>query len=105
LTGAGAWTELSRPSKLRTCVGCRREAEKSSFVRVCCSGAGAVVVDDTGKLPGRGAYICRSAECLRKALKGSRLARALRGRVDERLVSVLTSIVAGETDEGCTGVK
>ena len=65
----------------RTCLGCRRRGPKESFIRIARFPSGEVVVDECGRMPGRGAYICRSAECLVKAAKRKAFARAL--RVDE----------------------
>jgi predicted RNA-binding protein YlxR (DUF448 family) len=65
----------------RRCIGCRRRGPKESFIRIARLPSGDVVVDSDGRMPGRGAYICRSAECLGKAAKRKAFARAL--RVDE----------------------
>lgn len=56
---------------IRTCSGCRQERPKREMVRVVRSPDGAVSVDETGKRSGRGAYVCLSAECWAKALRGS----------------------------------
>ena len=48
--------------------------EKKSLIRVVRSPEGEVSLDPTGKRPGRGAYVCREGECLRKALKQKQLA-------------------------------
>jgi predicted RNA-binding protein YlxR (DUF448 family) len=61
----------------RTCVGCRTTSAKREFVRVVRTPE-AVVVDPTGKLNGRGAYVCAQRSCWEEALKKDRLARALR---------------------------
>ena len=50
-------------------------------------------LDPTGRAPGRGAYVCRSEECLKKALKGSRPSRALRVNVPEALLEELRQAV------------
>ena len=62
----------------RTCVACRIEAPKRALVRIVRTPAGEAVLDVTGRLPGRGAYLCLNRECLRKARKTGALARALR---------------------------
>jgi len=63
---------------IRTCVGCRQERPKRELVRIVRSPAGTIAVDPTGKAAGRGAYLCRTAECWAAALKRDALARALR---------------------------
>jgi predicted RNA-binding protein YlxR (DUF448 family) len=62
----------------RTCVACRTTGAKRGLVRVVRSAEGRVEVDETGKKPGRGAYLCRTLECWDKALKGKVLEYALK---------------------------
>ena len=61
----------------RTCCACRKVSEKAGLVRIVRSKEGVVSVDLKGKSSGRGAYLCRSAECLRKARSNGALERAL----------------------------
>lgn len=61
---------------MRMCVGCREMKPKKELIRVVRSPEGAVSVDATGRKPGRGAYVCRSAECLKRAIKQKQLERA-----------------------------
>ena len=56
---------------IRTCTGCREEHPKRELVRVVRTPGGPVVVDLSGKAPGRGAYVCRRPECWDTALRGS----------------------------------
>ena len=71
----------SRPRHVpqRTCIACRQTGAKRGLVRIV-RGArdGRVVIDATGKLSGRGAYLCHSAECWSAALKRGQLTRALK---------------------------
>lgn len=66
---------------VRTCVGCRRTAEAAELVRVAAVD-GRAVVDARRRLPGRGAWLHPSAECLAVALKRRAVSRALRADVD-----------------------
>ena len=66
---------------LRTCVVCGSKTDKRDLVRVVRDQAGSVQVDDTGKKPGRGAYICHDQTCWDKALKKTRLDHTLRGPI------------------------
>lgn len=61
---------------LRMCSGCGERRPKKELVRVVHSPEGTILVDLTGKKAGRGAYLCRNPECLRKAQKAKRLERA-----------------------------
>ena len=58
---------------VRMCVGCGEHKNKSELVRVVKSPQGEISLDFTGKAAGRGAYICKNAECLTKAQKARRL--------------------------------
>ena len=61
---------------MRMCVGCREMKPKKELLRVVRSPEGIVSLDMTGRKPGRGAYVCRSAECLKRAIKQRQLERA-----------------------------
>ena len=67
---------------LITCVGCNAEKPKKELVRIVKSPEGEISLDLTGRKNGRGAYICRDPECLRKARKAGRLERSFRCRID-----------------------
>ena len=61
---------------MRMCVGCREMKPKKELLRVVRSAEGVVSIDLTGRKPGRGAYVCHSAECLKKAIRQRQLERA-----------------------------
>ena len=69
--------------RVRTCVACGATDAKGALARVVRDAAGEVRVDPTGRAPGRGAYLCRRAECFAKARSRHALDRALRVRLDE----------------------
>ncbi len=54
---------------MRTCIACRTEKPKKEMLRVVRNAAGEIRLDFTGKLPGRGAYVCGSAACIGKLKK------------------------------------
>ena len=58
---------------LRKCTGCGEMKPKKELVRVVKSPEGELSLDLTGKKPGRGAYVCHRAECLKIARKARRL--------------------------------
>jgi predicted RNA-binding protein YlxR (DUF448 family) len=60
----------------RQCVGCREMKNKKELIRVVRSPEGEISLDFNGKKPGRGAYVCPSGECLKKARKSRALERA-----------------------------
>ena len=61
----------------RRCTGCGEHYPKNTLVRILRTPDGNIVLDKTGKLSGRGAYICKSVSCLNKARKASRIERSL----------------------------
>lgn len=68
---------------MRMCTGCREMKPKKELIRVVKTAEGEIKLDATGKLNGRGAYICRDKECLNKARKSNALARAFETNVSE----------------------
>ena len=79
----------TRKIPMRMCVGCREMKEKRSLLRVVKSAEGAISLDRVGKAPGRGAYVCRSKDCLQRAIKQRQLERALDTRIDEAVFAQL----------------
>ncbi len=62
---------------LRMCAGCRERAPKKELIRVVRTPEGGLLLDAKEKASGRGAYLCRKAECLKKARKSRALERML----------------------------
>ncbi|MBR5201904.1 MAG: YlxR family protein [Clostridia bacterium] len=60
---------------MRKCTGCGEQKPKKELVRVVKTPDGEILLDLTGKASGRGAYICNSADCLKKARKSKRIDR------------------------------
>lgn len=74
---------------MRMCIGCGESKPKRELVRVVKDPEGHISLDFTGKKPGRGAYICRSSECLAKARKSHRLERSFSCRVEPEVYEVM----------------
>ena len=62
----------------RMCMGCNSKKDKQELIRIVINKDGEITIDKTGKLSGRGAYICNDAECLKKAIKSKALNRAFK---------------------------
>lgn len=69
---------MGKKIPLRQCVGCGEMKGKKEMVRILKTTEGDIVLDMTGKKNGRGAYLCRSMECLKKARKGRGLERSFK---------------------------
>ena len=97
---------MSRPARrrpTRTCTGCRERGDKAELIRVVAAG-GVLLVDPKQILPGRGAYLHHSEQCLDQALKRRAIGRALRTSVDaDQIGAALRSIAhqgSRHRDEG-----
>lgn len=73
---------------MRKCTGCSEMKEKKSMIRVLKSEEG-IMLDTTGKKNGRGAYLCRSAECFAKAVKNKGLERSLKVQIPKEVYESL----------------
>ena len=75
------------PKKIpqRQCMGCRERRPKKEMIRVVRSPEGNVSLDFGGKMNGRGAYICPSSDCLKKAIRSKSLDRSLEVAIPEEV--------------------
>ena len=78
-----------RKIPMRMCVGCREMKPKMTLLRVVKPQDGDAHIDRVGKAPGRGAYVCDSIECLRRARKTRALERALDCRIEDAVFDEL----------------
>ncbi len=69
----------------RRCTGCGEHFPKNTLIRVLRTPEGEILLDLTGKKNGRGAYICKSASCLKKARKSRRIESSLGVAISEEL--------------------
>ncbi|MBE6978144.1 MAG: YlxR family protein [Ruminococcaceae bacterium] len=69
----------------RQCMGCRERMDKRELIRVVRTTDGQVQLDFSGKVNGRGAYICPKADCLKKARKSKALDRSLEVTIPEEV--------------------
>lgn len=80
---------------MRMCTGCREMKPKMELVRIVKTTDGQIRLDATGKLNGRGAYICKNAECLKKAKKANALSRAFETSVCAEVYENLEGEIKG----------
>ena len=85
-----------KPKKIpmRMCVGCREMKPKKELIRVVRSPEGVVSMDPVGKKPGRGAYVCRSEACLKRAIKQKQLERQLETSLTTEVADALAKALA-----------
>ena len=79
----------------RQCMGCRERKAKREMIRVVRMTDGNVSLDFSGKLNGRGAYICPNAECLKKAQKARSLERSLEVPIPDAVYERLAAEMEG----------
>ena len=79
----------TRKIPMRKCMGCQEMKNKKELIRIVRSPEGAVTLDLKGRAPGRGAYLCRSSECLKRALKSKALERVFSMKIEENLEEAL----------------
>lgn len=81
-----------RKIPLRMCVACREMQDKRSLVRIVKAPEGDIRVDTTGKAKGRGAYLCRSLECIEQAEKRKALNRAFNVDIPDSIYEELREL-------------
>ncbi len=74
---------------MRQCVGCGEMKDKKEMMRILKTAEGPIVLDMTGKKNGRGAYLCKSAECLQKARRNKGLERSFKMSIPEEVYETL----------------
>ncbi len=70
---------------MRQCTGCREMKPKRELIRVVRSPENAISLDFKGKAQGRGAYVCHSQECLKRAIKSKALEKSLEVSIPEEI--------------------
>ena len=81
---------MTKKIPLRQCIGCGQQKDKRDMMRVVKTQDGTFCLDVSGKMNGRGAYLCKDKECLQKALKNKGLERAFKMSIPEDVVGLLT---------------
>lgn len=74
---------------LRQCIGCQEMKSKKEMIRVIKTAEDEIMLDATGRKNGRGAYLCPSMECLRKAVKGKGLERSFKMAIPKEVYETL----------------
>ncbi len=77
----------------RTCMGCNEKKDKKDLIRIVKNKSNEINVDNTGKMEGRGAYICDDIKCLEKVIKNKRLERALDIKISQKIYESLRGVI------------
>lgn len=78
---------------LRKCIGCSESKPKKELIRVVRTTEGEIVIDETGRVNGRGAYICKDIDCFNKAEKSDRLSKVLEVEVTKEKYEALRELL------------
>lgn len=84
-------SQTAKHIPLRKCVVCKAEGQKDAFLRVV-RYRGEFSVDNTGKAEGRGAYICKNADCVKRLRKSRRLEKAFRTQIPQEIYDTLEGL-------------
>lgn len=77
----------------RTCIGCGTQKSKTELIRIVKTQSGEIKLDKTGKLPGRGAYICDKSECLNLAIRSKKLEKTFETKIEESVYESLKNTI------------
>ena len=74
---------MEKKIPMRTCIGCRNVRPKKDLIRIVKDKDGTITVDVLGKAQGRGTYICKNGECIKRAQKSKALSRTFKVQVPD----------------------
>ena len=77
----------------RTCMGCNSKKDKKDFIRIVKNKENEINIDRTGKMEGRGAYICDNIECLDRLIKSKRLEKIFDMKISEEIYESLRGVI------------
>ena len=84
----------------RTCIVCRTQKNKNELLRIVRNKENIIKVDESGKEPGRGAYICYNMDCFERAIKSKKLERTLEIKINddtyEQIKNAIESKMGGD---------
>ena len=77
----------------RTCMGCNTKKDKKDLIRIVKNKDGEINIDKTGKMQGRGAYLCNNIECLNLAIKTKRIEKVFEQKIDNDIYEKLRGVM------------
>ena len=87
---------MQKKKPARRCIACNEQKEKNELLRIVRTPEGNIEYDLTGKKNGRGAYICKTEECLNKAIKTKKLERAFEKEISADFYEDLRGVIVGK---------
>ena len=77
----------------RTCMGCNEKKDKKELIRIVKNKENQINIDKTGKMEGRGAYLCEDIKCLEKVIKSKRLEKTLDMKISDEIYKNLRGVI------------
>ena len=77
------------------CIGCNTKRDKKDLIRIVKNKNEEITIDLTGKMEGRGTYICKREECLKKAIKNKRMSRTFEIEISDSIYNNLRNFING----------
>ncbi len=77
----------------RRCMACYSSKDKYSLIRIVRTAEGKIILDTTGKIDGRGAYICKDIKCLEKVIKTNRIGKILNSNIDNKIYDDIRGVI------------
>lgn len=77
----------------RKCCGCGENKHKRELIRIVKNKEGEIFADITGKMNGRGVYLCNNLECFEKAKKNHSMENSLKSKIDEKTYEDIIKII------------
>jgi len=84
----------TRKIPMRKCIGCMESFPKKELCRIVKDKDNEIKLDLSGKLNGRGTYICKRSECFEKAIKTKRLSKSLEMEIPENIYDEIKSEIS-----------
>ena len=85
-----------KKTPLRKCIGCNEMKDKKELVRIVRNNAGEINLDLSGKMPGRGAYVCKNTKCFDCAVKSKRLEKSFKTKIPDEIYNSLRETISCE---------
>lgn len=85
--------------RLRKCVACQEHFDKKNLLRIVRNKEGIISIDETGKMNGRGAYICKNIECIQKSIKNRSLNKSLKSNISTEIYQEIEKYVGEVKNE------
>lgn len=81
---------------MRMCISCQQMYPKKELIRIVKKAGdidNTIIIDKTGKISGKGAYVCKSNECIKSVIKGNKLEKYLGGKIPDEIYKELEELL------------